>query len=336
MPALAIPARLRITQRQAALALFALLITFTVTFGVIGVLRGDARIIIACLGSLPIHVLLLTLYMRGWLPAPYLVVILITLLVSFLVDGTIVELWPLLPVVLALVFTDARWTAGIGLAVMFVILARSGWAGPYASPDALLTYVLLILCLVASRLIVETALDEATTQAKVAEGARREATEALVLAEERATALSAQGATQAELLTELQQQQAELQQQREVILALSVPVMPLGNNTIVIPLVGALDSARLHGLMRQALASVENHRARVLLLDVTGVLTIDHQVAQGLLGVAQSARLLGAQVALVGVRPEVAQTIVAQGLQLDGIRSFISLDEGVRALAQRN
>lgn len=316
--------------------LFGLLITFTVALGVIGVLQGDALIISASIGGLPVHVLLVTLYARGWKPAPYLVVVFIALLVGLLVDGAVVGLWPLLPVVLALVFTNALWTAGIGAAVMLLIVARSGWASPYASPELLLTYLVLLVGMVASRLIVETALGDTTIQARAAEAAQREAMEALALAEERAAALSVQADAQAVLLTTLQEQQVTLQQQREVILGLSMPVLPLGSDTLVIPLVGALDSARLQGLMAQALGSVEAHRARRLLLDVTGVPAIDREVAQGLLRVAQSAQLLGAQVALVGVRPEVAQTIVSQGLQLDNIRSFASLDEGVRAIARPN
>lgn len=115
---------------------------------------------------------------------------------------------------------------------------------------------------------------------------------------------------------------AENERQREVIRELSVPVLRVGADTLVMPLVGALDSTRLQVVQQQALASIERQGARRLLLDITGVPVVDSQVAQGLLMVVQSGRLLGAEVVLVGIRPEVAQAIVGLGLQLGGMTTF--------------
>ncbi|HEU4328409.1 MAG TPA: cache domain-containing protein [Roseiflexaceae bacterium] len=122
---------------------------------------------------------------------------------------------------------------------------------------------------------------------------------------------------------------AEIEQQRDVIREMSVPVLPISDGTLVMPLIGALDTQRLLRVQEQALRSIETAGARRLLLDITGVPVVDSQVAQGLIAVVQAARLLGAEVALVGIRPEVAQTIVGLGLGLEGVTTHRSLQAGL-------
>lgn len=130
---------------------------------------------------------------------------------------------------------------------------------------------------------------------------------------------------------QVSEQLAIIQQQRDAIRELSVPVLPINRNTLVMPLVGALDTTRLMQVQEQALGRLAATRARRLLLDVTGVPVIDTQVAQGLIRVVQAARLLGAQVILVGIRPEVAQSIVGLGVQLTGIRTFSDLQSALKS-----
>ena len=95
------------------------------------------------------------------------------------------------------------------------------------------------------------------------------------------------------------------------------------------PLVGALDSTRLRQLQEQCLHALEQRAARTLVLDITGVPIVDTQVAQGLLMTVRAARLLGAEVALVGIRPEVAQSIVGLGLELRDVRTFSDLQSAL-------
>ena len=95
------------------------------------------------------------------------------------------------------------------------------------------------------------------------------------------------------------------------------------------PLVGALDSARLHLLQDQALRAITESAARCLLLDITGVPVVDTHVAQELLKVVRAARLLGAEVVLVGIRPEVAQSIIGLGLQLGEVATQGTLQSGI-------
>jgi rsbT co-antagonist protein RsbR len=131
---------------------------------------------------------------------------------------------------------------------------------------------------------------------------------------------------------QLADQLAVISAQQAVIRDMSVPVLPLSPTTLVMPLVGSLDSARLGLLHTQALQALEYTAARQLLLDITGVPVIDTQVAQGLLQLVQMARLMGADVNIVGVRPEVAQTIVSLGLNLSEIRTHSSLQQGILSL----
>lgn len=118
---------------------------------------------------------------------------------------------------------------------------------------------------------------------------------------------------------------AEITEQRELIRRMSVPVLPVSAATLVMPLVGALDGQRLADLQSQALAAVERARARELIFDITGVPLVDTQVARGLVQTIQALRLLGAEAVLVGVRPEVAQTMVGQGLAIEGVRTASTL-----------
>lgn len=118
---------------------------------------------------------------------------------------------------------------------------------------------------------------------------------------------------------------AELAQQREAIRELSVPILPVARTALVMPLVGALDSTRLQQMREQALTAIEQRKARHLLIDLTGVPVVDTHVARGLLEVSHAARLLGAQVILIGIRPEVAQTLVSLGVDLRAMQTHQDL-----------
>lgn len=136
--------------------------------------------------------------------------------------------------------------------------------------------------------------------------------------------VEARAAAQATLL-------AENSEQREVIREMSVPVLPVSDATLVMPLIGALDSHRLREAQEQALSHVERTRAKRLILDITGVPVVDTQVAQGLIQLVQSLRLLGAEAVLVGIRPEVAQTIVGLGLTLETTRTASDVQSALQA-----
>jgi anti-anti-sigma regulatory factor len=125
----------------------------------------------------------------------------------------------------------------------------------------------------------------------------------------------------------------ENEYQRATIKDLTVPVIPISATTLVMPLVGALDTTRLRQLQEQSLQALERTSARTLVFDITGVPVVDTQVAQGLLMTVRAVRLLGASVALVGIRPEVAQSIVGLGLDLSDVSTFSDLQSALDRVA---
>jgi rsbT co-antagonist protein RsbR len=135
---------------------------------------------------------------------------------------------------------------------------------------------------------------------------------------------------------EIAEQLATIDAQRDVIREMSVPVLPLSHSALVLPLVGALDSERLALVQEQALRAIEQISARFLILDITGVPIIDTAVAQGLIQVVQAARLLGSEVVLVGIRPEVAQAVVGLGIQLNDIVTRSTLQSGIAYVLARS
>ena len=128
---------------------------------------------------------------------------------------------------------------------------------------------------------------------------------------------------------ETAEQLATIEQQRTVIREMSVPVLPLSQSALVLPLIGALDSERMRMVQEQVLRSIEQSSARYLILDITGVPIVDTAVAQGLIMVMQATRLLGAEVVLVGIRPEVAQAVVGLGIHLGDMVTRSSLQSGI-------
>jgi rsbT co-antagonist protein RsbR len=142
---------------------------------------------------------------------------------------------------------------------------------------------------------------------------------------ERTASLAAAVEESATRAARLEQAFVEVEQQRAVVRELSVPILPVSRDTLVMPLVGALDSIRLQDIQRRALGALEHSAARRLLLDITGVPIVDGQVAQGLLTVVQAARLLGAEVVLIGIRPEVAQALVQLGIDLANVVTTVDL-----------
>ena len=143
----------------------------------------------------------------------------------------------------------------------------------------------------------------------------------------------------AALVESLAERQATLQAafERERALAetvrqLGCPIIPLLPEVLLVPLVGAIDTQRAQQVIEAVLQGVSVHQATAVLLDITGVLLVDTQVANSLIQTARAAQLLGAQVILVGVRPEIAQSIVELGLDLRNLTTYSSLAAAIDAL----
>ena len=140
-------------------------------------------------------------------------------------------------------------------------------------------------------------------------------------------------------LQEGEQRQARLAQalddlriSQTTIHELSAPVIPVLPGVLIAPLIGALDSARAATLADNILGMVERTHADRVIFDITGVPVVDSHVAKVLLEAATAARLLGAQTLLVGIRPEVAQTIITLGIDFAALATYPSLQEAVAAI----
>jgi rsbT co-antagonist protein RsbR len=136
-----------------------------------------------------------------------------------------------------------------------------------------------------------------------------------------------QGAVAA--LRQLLADEATIKAQAAALRELSTPLIPISERAVVMPLIGAVDAARAQEIMETLLAGVATHRADVAIVDITGVSVVDTQVANALLQAARAVRLLGAQVVLTGIRPEVAQTLVGLGVELQGLVTRSTLQSGI-------
>jgi rsbT co-antagonist protein RsbR len=107
-----------------------------------------------------------------------------------------------------------------------------------------------------------------------------------------------------------------VRQQREIS-ELSTPVVKLWDGVLALPLIGTLDSARTQVVMENLLQSIVDYGAEIAVIDITGVPTVDTLVAQHLLKTVAAARLMGADCIISGIRPQIAQTMVHLGVDLD-------------------
>ncbi|HSO56929.1 MAG TPA: RsbT co-antagonist protein RsbRA [Paenisporosarcina sp.] len=125
--------------------------------------------------------------------------------------------------------------------------------------------------------------------------------------------------------------------QKIALQELSASLIPVFDKISVMPLVGTIDTERAKLIMENLLDGVVKHRAEVVLLDITGVPVVDTMVAHHIIQAADAVRLVGAKCMLVGIRPEIAQTIVTLGINLKDFTTTSTLQRGVeQALAWTN
>jgi len=128
-----------------------------------------------------------------------------------------------------------------------------------------------------------------------------------------------------------------VQLQKIALQELSASLIPVFDKISVMPLVGTIDTERAKLIMENLLEGVVKHRAEVVILDITGVPVVDTMVAHHIIQAADAVRLVGAKCMLVGIRPEIAQTIVTLGINLKDFTTTSTLQRGVeQALAWTN
>lgn len=125
-----------------------------------------------------------------------------------------------------------------------------------------------------------------------------------------------------------------VRRQQEEIAELSTPVVKLWDGILALPLIGTLDSARTQTVMENLLQAIVDQGADLAIIDITGVPTVDTLVAQHLLKTIAAARLMGADCIVSGIRPQIAQTMVHLGVELDVV-SKATLAEALQLAFQR-
>ena len=311
--------RIRITQRQTALGLLAIM-TIIILLIMLGLLisRADLNQISPTAVALLISAGLWLAYWRGWEPARYLAVVLFTLLTAVGTPEPYVSqttaFSTFVPPILALVMTSPIWVVGSAVVLISILIARAG-GGVYADPVNLAIFAICIGGMIIARLITEENARRAEENAQRAE-THRATTEA-----------QAKELVEAnELMSEQLDQQSRL---LDLVATLEIPVVPLAEGMLLAPLVGHMDTRRAEALTKRLLQEANSQRAKLVVLDIAGVSVMDTSVAKALIHTVHALRLLGCEVALSGISASVAMSLIHLGINLDDVKTVRSPQEAL-------
>src|SRR3982750_3290444 len=120
-----------------------------------------------------------------------------------------------------------------------------------------------------------------------------------------------------------------IRQQQDSIRELSTPVLPVRERLLILPMIGVLDSERARQLTEQLLTAIRTHRAKVVVIDITGAPDVDETVANHLVQTVDASRLMGASVIITGLSPTIAQTLVTIGVDLSKMNTIGDLQGGL-------
>ena len=129
--------------------------------------------------------------------------------------------------------------------------------------------------------------------------------------------------------------EAVIKRQQEELLELSTPVVKLWDGILALPMIGTLDSRRTQVVMESLLQRIVDTGSEIAIIDITGVPTVDTLVAQHLLKTVTAIRLMGADCIISGIRPQIAQTIVHLGLDLQGVVTKANLADALKLALSR-
>jgi anti-anti-sigma regulatory factor len=310
---------MRITQRQVAIGMQVMILIGLVGIAIYQIVAGSPpfAIVMNILGVV-LTAALFGAYLRRWRYAPPVIMLLSITLSSLVPPLPLFSLDAvfsiLIPPVTALILGSPAWVVVSAAATALLFVARSGGVVPI-SPPFFIIYLLLVGGMFLARMITDTALTDAREQTRRAE-------DALARAEQQAQALAAANA----------QQEVQLEQQRQLldlVATLETPASPLAEGVLFAPIVGHLDTRRAEVLTSRLLAEASAQRARLVILDVAGVSTIDASVARALLNTTQALRLLGCNVTLSGISADIATTLVNLDVRLDHVSTARSPREAL-------
>jgi rsbT co-antagonist protein RsbR len=127
----------------------------------------------------------------------------------------------------------------------------------------------------------------------------------------------------------VEEREKVIHDQQEAIRELSTPVLQVRERLLILPIIGVLDTARARQLTEQLLGAIRDNRATVVVIDITGVATIDESVANHLVQTVEASRLMGASTILTGLSPDIAQTLVDLGVDLGMMKTVGDLQGGL-------
>jgi len=127
----------------------------------------------------------------------------------------------------------------------------------------------------------------------------------------------------------VQERERTIRDQQEAILELSTPVLQVRDRLLILPIIGVIDPQRARQLTEQLLRGIRANRAKVVVIDITGVAAMDTNVANHLVQTVEASRLLGATVIVTGLSPEIAQTLVNIGVELAKMTTVGDLQGGI-------
>lgn len=312
---------MNITQRQVGIGLFGLLAAGSLAYTIASFAQADISSAQLGIVSTLCFSALLFAYWRGFEQVRYVGIIVIALFTVLGADTqyitTVVPLSIVTSAVVAALLAGPAWVFGMMMAVHLIMLFRAQFVGIYATPTAIVISIVIALGLVMVRLVTDSVL-------RAAEANAVQAQQAQVKAEQQATELAKQA-------SDLRQQNEQQERLIGLVATLETPAVSIADGVLLAPIVGHLDSRRAESLTTRILNTVGEQRTRLVILDISGVATVDTQVAHALLKAIQAIRLLGCNVTITGISASVATTISHLGIALEGVSIARSPQEALAA-----
>jgi len=128
----------------------------------------------------------------------------------------------------------------------------------------------------------------------------------------------------------LEEKERTIQAQQDEIKQTSTPITEIWDGVLTLPIIGTLDSSRTVSVMENLLSRIEQDRARVVVMDITGVVAIDSQVSHHLIQMMRAIGLMGAKAILTGIRPDIARALTSLNIDLDDVMTRSTLSEGLK------
>lgn len=270
-------------------------------------LDSDRRGTIGATTALIVNASLLFAYARGWDQARYWVTVMSTLIIGFSLSEPAVQIGvhpiTFLAPALALVLTSWPWVIGTAVAVYTIGAVRVG-AGVYESLEMIVSFSLVVMAMLLSRLATDYALRLSGASAEAAREQAGQAAEARDLARRQAEELGRRNEEQQALL--------------DLVATLETPTVTVADGIVLAPIIGHFDSRRAEALTGRLLKTVSLQGSRLLILDVSGVALIDSGVAASLERMIMAVRLLGCEVTITGISPVVAAALASLGVSFAG------------------